>query len=80
VLKLKGSELQQATTELLLEVAGPHAMPHQHEFMESLTRDTIGPDWAGTTAPNYYFNRAVSIFGGSSEIQHNIVSKAVLGL
>jgi len=80
VLKLKGSELQQATTELMIEVAGPHSMPHQHEFLESLTAETVGPDWAGTAAPNYFFNRAVSIFGGSSEIQHNIVSKAVLGL
>ena len=80
VLKLKGSELQQATTELMLEVAGPHAMAHQHEFLEAAVEASIGPDWAGTSAPNYYFNRAVSIFGGTSEIQHNIVAKAVLGL
>ena len=80
VLKLKGSELQQATTELMMEVAGPHAMAHQHEFLEARNGDTVGPDWAGTASPNYYFNRAVSIFGGSSEIQHNIVAKAVLGL
>ncbi len=80
VLKLKGSELQQATTELMLEVAGPHAMANQHEFLEARTGETVGPDWAGTSSPNYYFNRAVSIFGGSSEIQHNIVAKAVLGL
>ena len=80
VLKLKGSELQQATTELMLDVAGPHAMANQHEFLEARTGETVGPDWAGTSSPNYYFNRAVSIFGGSSEIQHNIVAKAVLGL
>jgi len=80
VLKLKGSELQQATTELMMEVAGPHAMAHQHEFLEARAGETVGPDWAGTASPNYYFNRAVSIFGGSSEIQHNIVAKAVLGL
>jgi len=80
VLKLKGSELQQATTELMMEVAGPHAMANQHEFLEARARETVGPDWAGTASPNYYFNRAVSIFGGSSEIQHNIVAKAVLGL
>jgi alkylation response protein AidB-like acyl-CoA dehydrogenase len=80
VLKIKGSELQQSTTELMLDLAGPHAMPHQHEFMDALVADTIGPDWAGTAAPNYYFGRAVSIFGGTNEIQHNIVAKAVLGL
>jgi len=80
VLKIKGSELQQATTELMLEVSGPHSMAHQHEFLEALTDNAIGPDWAGTAAPNYFFGRAVSIFGGSNEIQHNIVAKAVLGL
>ena len=67
-------------TELMMEVAGPHAMAHQHAFLEARNDDTVGPDWAGTASPNYYFNRAVSIFGGSSEIQHNIVAKAVLGL
>ena len=80
VLKIKGSELQQMTTELMMEVAGPHAMAHQHEFLEALVPDSVGPDWAGTASPNYFFNRAVSIFGGTNEIQHNIVSKAVLGL
>ena len=80
VLKIKGSELQQATLEILLEAAGPNAMPRQVEFLEAQTEELIGEDWSATAAPNYYFGRAISIFGGSNEIQHNIVSKAVLGL
>ena len=80
VLKIKGSELQQLTTELLVELAGPHAMAHQHEFLHALTGETVGPQWAGAVTPNYFFYRASSIFGGSNEIQHNIMAKAVLGL
>ena len=80
VLKIKGSELQQATLEILLEAAGPSAMPRQLDFLLAETEASIGPDWAATAAPNYFFSRAISIFGGSNEIQHNIVSKAVLGL
>ena len=80
VLKIKGSELQQATLELMLEAAGPLAVPRQLEFMMSETEEVMGPDWTATTAPNYFFSRANSIFGGSNEIQHNIVSKAILGL
>jgi alkylation response protein AidB-like acyl-CoA dehydrogenase len=80
VLKIKGSELQQATLEALLEAAGPGAMPRQHEFAEGLSDQAIGPAWAAPAAPNYYFGRAISIYGGTNEIQHNIVAKAVLGL
>ena len=80
ILKLKGSELQQATLEVLFEVAGPLAIPRQTEYLEGETEETVGPDWAATSAQNYYFGRAVSIFGGSNEIQHNIIAKAVLGL
>ena len=80
VLKIKGSELQQATLELMLEAAGPNAVPRQLEFMMAETEEVMGPDWTATAAPNYFFSRAISIFGGSNEIQHNIVSKAILGL
>ena len=40
----------------------------------------IGPDWAATAAPNYFFARAATIYGGTTEVQHNILAKAVLGL
>ena len=80
VLKLKGSELQHATTELLLEVAGPLGMARQVGFLESTTDETIGPDWSATTALNYFQGRAATIYGGSSEVQRNVVAKGVLGL
>jgi alkylation response protein AidB-like acyl-CoA dehydrogenase len=40
----------------------------------------VGPDYAATAAPAYFNYRKVSIYGGSNEIQHNIVAKAILGL
>jgi pimeloyl-CoA dehydrogenase large subunit len=82
ILKIKGSEIQQATTELLLEVVGPFALPYQpeHEEDERWNEPPIGPDWAGTAAPTYFNWRKTSIYGGTNEIQKNIVAKAILGL
>ena len=79
ILKLKGSEIQQATTELLLEVVGPYALPYQPE-QEGWNEPPIGPDYAAPVAPMYFNWRKTSIYGGSNEIQKNIVAKAILGL
>ena len=83
ILKIKGSEIQQATTELLLEVVGPYALPFvsEDEGDESLSNEPpVGPDWAGPAAPTYFNWRKISIYGGSNEIQKNIIAKAILGL
>ena len=80
ILKIKGSELQQATTELLMEVVGPYAAPYQEEQEEGWNEPPIGPEWAGSVAPTYFNWRKISIYGGSNEIQKNIIAKAILGL
>ena len=79
-LKIKGSEIQQATTHLLMEVMGPYAMPYQPEPEEGSNEPPIGPGYGAFAAPNYFNFRKVSIYGGSNEIQKNIIAKAVLGL
>jgi alkylation response protein AidB-like acyl-CoA dehydrogenase len=79
ILKIEGSKIQQATTELLMEVVGPFAMPYRDEMPGSNTPG-LGPDWAGPIAPAYFNTRKVSIYGGSNEIQKNIIAKAILGL
>lgn len=79
-LKIKGSEIQQATTSLLVEVMGPYAMPMQHDAVEGWNEPPIGPEYAAAAAPSYFNNRKVSIYGGTNEIQKNIIAKAVLGL
>jgi pimeloyl-CoA dehydrogenase large subunit len=81
ILKIKGSEIQQATTELLLEIVGPYAMPSEPAHDElGWNEPPIGPDWAGAIAPAYFNWRKISIYGGSNEIQKNIIAKAILGM
>ena len=79
ILKLKGSDIQQALTELVMDVVGPYIMPYQ-PVRDGQNQDVIGPDYATQAAPTYFNYRKVSIYGGSNEIQRNIVAKAVLGL
>jgi alkylation response protein AidB-like acyl-CoA dehydrogenase len=74
VLKLRGSELQQAATELLVDIAGPLSVA---SFADG---DTDVPAWAQVAAPNYLNYRKVSIYGGSNEIQRTIIAGSILGL
>jgi pimeloyl-CoA dehydrogenase large subunit len=78
ILKLKGSEIQQATTELLMDVVGPYVLPYD-DHDEGSNLPPIGPDFAAEAAPTYFNWRKISIYGGSNEIQRNIVAKAILG-
>ena len=81
ILKIKGSEIQQTITELALEVAGPYGAPYRVESVDhGWNEPPVGPDWASPIAPAYFNYRKVSIYGGSNEIQKNIIAKAILGL
>ena len=78
LLKVKGTEVGQRLTELTLEAAGHYGAP----FARGLSGDNslAIPSWAAKAAPTYFNMRKTSIFGGSNEIQRNIMAKAVLGL
>jgi pimeloyl-CoA dehydrogenase large subunit len=82
ILKIKGSEIQQAISELLLEAIGPYAVAGEapHEEDERWNEPPVGHDWTTGLAPQYFNMRKVSIYGGSNEIQKNIIAKAILGL
>src|SRR5579875_2362373 len=80
ILKIKGSEIQQATTELLMDVVGPYVLPYREEREDGWNEPPIGPDYAAAAAPTYFNWRKISIYGGSNEIQRNIIAKAILGL
>ncbi|MBX3512246.1 MAG: pimeloyl-CoA dehydrogenase large subunit [Xanthobacteraceae bacterium] len=81
ILKIKGSEIQQNITDLLMEVVGPFALPFTDEDEAAGSNELpIAPDYAGPLAPIYFNYRKVSIYGGSNEIQKNIIAKAILGL
>lgn len=73
VLKLRGSELQQAATELLLDIAGPDAIPVEAD-------DIASPGWAQRSGPSYLNYRKTTIYGGSSEVQRTIIASTILGL
>jgi alkylation response protein AidB-like acyl-CoA dehydrogenase len=80
-LKIKGTELLQATTELAMDVGGLLAMPDWAHELEALRNEPeLGPPWASEATKSYLFLRAASIYGGTNEIQKNILTKAVLGL
>ena len=78
LLKVRGTELQQAITELLLLAAGPQGIASQPEMHES--GGPIDPADCATVAGQYFNLRKATIFGGSTEIQKNIVAQRILGL
>jgi alkylation response protein AidB-like acyl-CoA dehydrogenase len=81
ILKIKGTEIQQAISELLVEALGVYSLPFVLESEQDLAQDG-GIDRSGYAAivGNYLGNRKLSIYGGSNEIQKNIISQRILGL
>jgi alkylation response protein AidB-like acyl-CoA dehydrogenase len=81
MLKLRGTEIQQRISELLMQAMGPYALPYLPEAMEyGWNEDPVGPAVAPPLAPAYFNKRKTSIYGGSNEIQRDILAKMVLGL
>ncbi|MBB3172465.1 pimeloyl-CoA dehydrogenase large subunit [Endobacter medicaginis] len=83
ILKIKGSQLQQATTQLLMELAGPavFAAAPPGNAPNGIDDDLAGDlDWASPAAATYMNYRKVSIYGGSNEIQRNVIARGILGL
>ncbi|MDT3419075.1 alkylation response protein AidB-like acyl-CoA dehydrogenase [Pseudomonas protegens] len=78
MLKICGTEIRQELTALLRRAMGPAARVMQDEG-DTGTMD-LGPAFASSAAAQYFNNRKLSIFGGSNEIQKNIISKMILGL
>ncbi|WP_322045713.1 acyl-CoA dehydrogenase family protein [Paraburkholderia sp. J67] len=81
MLKIRGTEIRQEISSLLRRAMGPYAVPFVEEALqEGYAEASIGPDEAASAAALYFNNRKLSIFGGSNEIQKNIISKMILGL
>ena len=75
MLKIKGTEIQQALTELAMQAVGPMAQP-----FKSVANDAEFDEFTAGLAPRYCNYRKTSIYAGSNEIQRNIISKMTLGL
>jgi alkylation response protein AidB-like acyl-CoA dehydrogenase len=74
VLKLRGTELQQAVTELVVDIAGPGALA------SGAAEGSDIADWMRVATPNYLNYRKASIYGGSNEVQRQIIAGTILGL
>jgi alkylation response protein AidB-like acyl-CoA dehydrogenase len=81
LLKIRGSEIQQRYSELMMLAAGPFALPLIREAMEAGWQgDFPGGEVGNAPLASTYFNlRKTTIYGGSNEVQRNIVSQFVLG-
>lgn len=81
VLNTLGAEMLQRADTLGIEAAGYYGLPYQPEALAlGVNEPPIGPEAALTMMPTYLSNRMKTIAGGSSEIQRNIIAKAILGL
>ncbi len=80
MLKVKGTEVQQRITELMVEAAGPLALPFDVAFLEGEAAHSSADDDAAPLLPYYFNYRKTSIYGGSNEIQKNIITQMILGL
>ncbi|MBV1916271.1 MAG: acyl-CoA dehydrogenase family protein [Pseudomonadales bacterium] len=81
ILKVRGTEIQQAIAELFMDCAGYYSQPFvQDTHWGDYEGEMIGADYSTSTALQYFSTRPATVYGGSSEVQRNIISKAVLGL
>ena len=81
ILKILGTEIQQALTTLIVEALGYQGLPYGlPEADPSANLPPIIPEHAGDAMAEHLYLRACTIYGGSNEIQRNIIAKAVLGL
>jgi len=81
ILKIRGTEIQQALTELMMEAVGPYALPYLPQaWGEHWLGEHVGPEYAAPLAARYFNYRKVTIYGGSNEIQRNIIAQHILGL
>jgi alkylation response protein AidB-like acyl-CoA dehydrogenase len=81
ILKIKGTEIQQTLSELMAEAIGPQFAAYEPAFLNGEQLHSVAGDDAAAPLAAYYFNlRKTSIYGGSNEIQKNIIAQMILGL
>ena len=80
ILKIRGTEIQQRLTELFVEAAGQYILPYEGPDGFESNKTPAGPDYASPSVAQYLNYRKTSIYGGSNEIQKNIIAKAILGV
>ena len=80
ILKIRGSEIQQELAQLLMECAGPYAIPYLPEALNAeFAGETADGRGLNALAAQYLDLRKVSIYGGTNEVQKNLIARALLG-
>ena len=80
LIKIRGTELYQDVAEATVDLLGASGIAYDPAALHSAGLPPLGPDDAGGILKDHFYNRAATIFGGSSEVQRNIIAKTVLGL
>ena len=80
-LKISGTQIEQELNEILVQALGYYGLPYSMEqFKPDSNEPPVGPDYATGLMADRLLRRAASIYGGSNEIQKNIIAKRILGL
>jgi len=82
IVKIRGSEVQQDLLMLQMEIAGPHAWPFSPDWLDPDAAPAPAmdsPAWATAASAGYIDLRKTTIYGGATEVQKNIIAKAILG-
>ena len=80
LLKIRGSEITQRYAELMMLAGGPYALPYMHEALDAGWQgEYVGAAYLAPLAGTYFNHRKTTIYGGSNEVQRNIVAQTVLG-
>jgi alkylation response protein AidB-like acyl-CoA dehydrogenase len=80
IIKIRATELYQQIAEITVDVLGAAGVAYDVEALHSAAPPPLGPDDVGGIVKDHLYRRAATIYGGTTEIQRNIISKAVLGL
>ena len=81
ILKIRGTEIQQTLSELMMQAVGVYGVPYVPEALDAgWSGEAVGAEYAAPLSGHYFNMRKTSIYGGSNEIQKNIVAQLLLGL
>ena len=81
MLKIRGTEIRQEITAIARRAIGPYAQPYVSEALDAgYNGSPVGPDYAASITPEYLNNRKLTIYGGSNEVQREIITKTLLEL
>jgi alkylation response protein AidB-like acyl-CoA dehydrogenase len=81
MLKISGTEIEQALNELMVEALGYYGLPYDRDWLRADSNiDPVGPTYGVGLMTEHLLRRAATIYGGTNEVQRNIIAKRVLGM